>query len=274
MLSEDELTRLVARVAGRGDGVLVGIGDDAAVLEHGLVVSTDLLVEGVHFDLARLDAHAVGRRAAAVNLSDLAAMGASAVCLVAGLGLPPHFDAVSELAAGLVSFGVPLAGGDLSRAERLIVAVTAVGRAERPVLRSGGRAGDLLVVTGTLGGQALSGFTAPVEPRLAEGRELARIATAMIDLSDGIAIDGRRLAEASGTGAVVELARLPLAPGATVEQAAAAGEDYELLAAVPPDARLPEWVTVVGRLTEGRELRLLDAEGRTVTMRGHDHFAA
>ncbi|MGZ4430610.1 MAG: thiamine-phosphate kinase [Gaiellales bacterium] len=274
MVSEDELTRLIARVAGGGDGVLVGIGDDAAVLERGLVVSADILIEGVHFDLARIDAHAVGRRAAAANLSDLAAMGAEPVCLVVCLGLPPRFDAVPELAAGLASFGVPLAGGDLSRAERLTVAVTAVGRTEHPVLRSGGRAGDLLVVTGRLGGQAVSGFTAPVEPRLAEGRELARIARAMIDLSDGIATDARRLAEASGTGAVVELTRLPLAPGATVEQAASGGEDYELLAAVPSDAQLPEWVTVVGRLTEGSGLRLLDASGRTVEMRGHDHFAA
>jgi thiamine-monophosphate kinase len=151
--------------------------------------------------------------------------------------------------------------------------VTALGRAERPVLRSGGRPGDLLVVTGTLGGQAASGYTARVTPRLAEGRALAAVATAMLDLSDGIATDVRRLAAASGTGAVVELARLPLAAGATVAQAATGGEDYELLAAVPEGVPIPVAVTVVGRLTGTGDVALLDAGGDAQPLRGWDHFA-
>ena len=273
MLPEHELIELIAAVAGSGDGVQVGIGDDAAVLAGGLVVSTDMLVEGVHFDRERLDDRAIGARAAAANLSDLAAMGARPLCLVAALGLPDGYTGVQELAAGLASYGVPLAGGDLSRAPALTLSVTAVGSAERPVLRSGGRPGDRLVVTGPLGAQALSGYTLPVAPRIEEGLELARIASAMIDLSDGIAGDLRLLAAASGCGATLWLERLPAAPGVSAEQAATGGEDFELLAAVPPDAELPDWVTEVGELTAAGAVRIVDGTGTDRELRGWDHFA-
>src|SRR5437660_3030140 len=169
MLSEQQLVELISRVAGSGDAVMTGIGDDAAVLDDGTVVSCDMLVEGVDFDTARSAPRQIGARAAAVNLSDLAAMGARPVCLLAAFGIPPGYEGAGELAAGVASHGVALAGGDLSRAGELTVTVTAVGRAERPVLRSGGHPGDILAVTGTLGGQAASGYTADVVPRLVEG---------------------------------------------------------------------------------------------------------
>ena len=121
--------------------------------------------------------------------------------------------------------------------------------------------------------QAVSAFTAPVRPRLAEGRALAEVATAMIDISDGIASDAARLAEASGCRAVVELARLPRAPGASLEQAAAGGEDFELLAAVPPGMDVPVAVTEVGRLVKGEGVLLLDPGGSPVDLGGWDHFA-
>ncbi len=274
MLSEDDLVAAIAAVAGgEGAGVTVGIGDDAAVLAGGIVASTDILVDRVHFDRGRLSPRDIGHRAAAASLSDMAAMGAEPLCLLAAFGLPEGFKDVRELAAGMAEHGVPLSGGDLSRSGQLLVSVTAVGQAERPVLRSGGRPGDLLVVTGTLGGQAAGGYAARVTPRLAEGRALAAVATAMLDLSDGIATDVGRLAAASGTGAVVELERLPRAAGATVEQAAAGGEDYELLAAVPDGVELPVPATVVGRLTTDGEVLLLDGEGRPRSLRGWDHFA-
>ena len=114
-------------------------------------------------------------------------------------------------------------------------------------------------MTGPLGGQAAAGYAGRVLPRTDEGCALAAVATAMIDLSDGIATDAARLARASGTGAIIELERLPRAPVATVEQAATGGEDYELLAALPPDAEPPVPVTVVGRLTDGGDVVLLDA---------------
>jgi thiamine-monophosphate kinase len=274
MLSEDDLVAAIAAVAGEARrGVEVGIGDDACVLAGGLVASTDMLVDGVHFDAARMSAADIGHRAAAASLSDMAAMGAEPICLLAAFGVPVGFSGVGDLAAGMAEHGVLLAGGDLCRSPGLVVSVTALGRAERPVLRSGGRPGDLLVVTGTLGGQAASGYTARVTPRLAEGRALAAVATAMLDLSDGIATDVRRLAAASGTGAVVELHRLPRAAGATVEQAAAGGEDYELLAAVPEGVPMPVAVTVVGRLTYTGGVALLDAAGAAHALHGWDHFA-
>ncbi|HEY3765303.1 MAG TPA: thiamine-phosphate kinase [Gaiellales bacterium] len=274
MLSEDDLVAVIAAAAGDADrGVAVGIGDDACVLDGGLVASTDMLVDGVHFDAARMTAADIGHRAAAASLSDMAAMGAEPVCLLAAFGLPDGFAGAAGLTAGMAEHGVPIAGGDLSRAPVLVVSVTAIGRADRPVLRSGGRAGDLLVVTGTLGGQAAAGYSARVTPRVAEGRALAGVATAMLDISDGIATDAGRLARASRTGAVIELARLPLAPGATLEQAAAGGEDYELLAAVPDGVAVPVAVTVVGRLTAALDVVLLDAAGTPRTLQGWDHFA-
>jgi thiamine-monophosphate kinase len=266
MVSELEMIEALRSVA-------VGIGDDAAVLPGGLVFASDMLVEGVHFDRERFDAFAIGRRAAGANLSDMAAMGAVPVCMVAAFGVPKGFEDVAALAAGIADYGVDLVGGDLTRADQLVISIAALGRAERPVLRSGGRPGDLLVVTGSLGGQAASGYTAEVTPRIAEGRVLGQVATAMIDLSDGIASDAGRLAEASGCGAIVELALLPRAAGATVEQAATGGEDFELLAAIGPEVSLPDWATVVGRLIPGDGLRLVDPDGVTVDLRGWDHFA-
>jgi thiamine-monophosphate kinase len=272
MLSEQQLVELIQRVAGSGDQIATGIGDDAAVLDDGTVVSCDMLVEGVDFDAGRSTPQQIGARAAAVNLSDLAAMGARPVCLLAAFGLPDGYQRADELAAGIASHGVPLAGGDLSRAGELTITVTAIGRAERPVLRSGGRPGDVLAVTGRLGGQAASGYTAEIVPRVAEGLDLAGFATAMIDLSDGIATDAARLARASGCGGRVLLDRLPLAAGATPELAATGGEDYELLAAIPPSHPLPPWLTAVGELTDGDRLVILDADGHPQTLAGWDHF--
>jgi thiamine-monophosphate kinase len=272
MLPEDELVEIIASVAGTGDEILAGIGDDAAVLDGGLVVCSDMLVDGVHFRSGVSDAHAIGARAAAVNLSDLAAMGARPICLLAAIGLPEGFRPLAELAAGLASHGVPLAGGDLSRAPLLTLAVTAIGHAGSPVLRSGGRPGDVLAVTGRLGAQAAGGYTAAVVPRLAEGQRLAAIAHAMIDLSDGIAADAGRLARASGCGARVYLEMLPRADGASIEQAASGGEDYELLVALPRSRALPPWLTEVGELTGDGEVLLLDAAGAPRDLAGWDHF--
>ena len=252
--------------------VAVGIGDDAAVLDGGLVLASDMLVEGVHFHRDRLDAFAIGQRAGGANLSDMAAMGADPLCMVAAFGLPEGFDEVERLAEGIAAHGVPVVGGDLSRASVLVVSIAALGRAERPVARSGGRPGDVLAVTGRLGAQAVAGYASPVAPRIAEGRTLAAVASAMIDVSDGIASDAERLAEASGCGAVVELERLPRAEGASVEQAATGGEDFELLAALAPGVVPPVPMTVIGRLTAEPGVRLVDGAGRALPLRGWEHF--
>src|SRR5262249_35232352 len=160
-------------------------------------------VDGVHFRSDAMAARDIGLRAAAANLSDLAAMGARPLALLAAIGLPDGYQGAQELAAGLAGHGVPLAGGDLTPAPVLTVAVTArggrPGRGRRGGARPGGRRGG----PAPLGGRGAWGYTRPVTPGRAGGVELAMVATAMIDLSDGIASDVRRLATASGTGAMV-----------------------------------------------------------------------
>ena len=143
MLPEEALVSAIAAAVGGPSGnVVLGIGDDAAVLDDGTVVSTDILVEGVHFDLGRTTPREVGHRAATANLSDLAAMGARPVALLAAFGLPGGLRRRRPRSRpGCSEHGVPVAGGDLSRAPVLIVSVTALGRSERPVRRSGGRPG-------------------------------------------------------------------------------------------------------------------------------------
>jgi thiamine-monophosphate kinase len=252
-------------------GLAAGLDAEGAVLDGGVVVTQDTLVEGVHFRREWSSWRDLGWKAAAVNLSDLAALGAEPEALLVGLALPPETEpeAVVELYEGLAEPGVPVAGGDTTRADRLVVAVTAVGRSERVPGRAGALPGDVLVVTGPLGGAAaglhvlregLAGFEEFVARhrrpplRLAEGRRLARVADALIDLSDGIAGDAARIAERSGCRIVLEPERIPRAAG--IEAVAdlpfwTMGEDYELLAAVAPDDAAGLGFPVVGRCEEG-----------------------
>src|SRR5205823_1379717 len=170
----------------------------------------------------------------AANLSDLAACGADPLALLVTLGLPGETQLadVVELYEGLNEPGVPVRGGDTTRAQSVLLSVTALGRAERVPGRAGAAPGDLLVVTGPLGtaGSAFrSGRLVRPPLRLDEGRRLAQVATAMLDLSDGLAADAAHIAARSGCRLVVELERVPLAAGALLEDVSF-GEDYELLA--------------------------------------------
>jgi thiamine-monophosphate kinase len=250
-------------------GLAQSIEHDAAVVE-GLVVTQDALVEDVHFRLDWISFRELGFRAAAVNLSDLAASGAEPAALVVSLGAPPETEAadVLELYEGLGETGVPVVGGDTTRAPQLMLSVSALGRAERVPGRAGARSGDLLVVTGPLGG-AGAAFREQryVRPpiRIEEGRRLAETAHAMLDISDGIARDAAHIAERSGVRCVLELDRVPLAPGATVDDLGF-GEDFELLAAVDrPDFH------VVGRCEDGEGVELL-RDGKPYALTGWDHF--
>src|SRR5436190_20756974 len=197
-------------------GLARGIGDDAAQLADGVVVTQDALVEGVHFRLDWTTHRELGFKAAAVNLSDLAASGAEPEALLVTLAAPPdaRLESVVELYEGLNEPGVPVVGGDTTRAESLAVSVTAIGRSERVPGRAGARPGDLLVVTGPLGA-AGAAFRAGrlVRPplRLEEGRRLARAATAMLDVSDGLGPDATHIASRSGCRLTLELERVPLA---------------------------------------------------------------
>ena len=287
-------------LAGR---VLRGIGDDAAVVRAGgelCVTSVDAMVQGVHF---RLDDDSdtlrdVGWRALAGALSDLAAMGveqAGEAYVALGVSSEVGEAGALELMRGLMELaeeiGVVLAGGDVVAAPVLMVSVTVVGWAEpadRLVGRDGARAGDLVGVTGRLGGRSRR-----PRPRLREGHALARAgAHAMIDISDGLATDARHIGEASGTCLEVELSKLPCAAGAlSAEWAATAGEDYELCVCVPFDLRAQAeraisdvsnvgltWIGCVetsggngGTSPPRPGVRLSDERGRDVRLQGFEH---
>jgi thiamine-monophosphate kinase len=229
------------------------------------------LVEGVHFRRRWTSWRDLGYKAAAINLSDLAAMGAEPEALLVSLALPLDTEAaaIAELYEGLNEPGIAVAGGDTTRAEELVIAVTAVGRSERVPGRAGARPGDLIVVTGPLGGAAaglhalcegLTGFDELVERhrrppiRLAEGRRLAAVAHAVVDLSDGIGGDAARIAARSGCRIVLDPGAVPRAPRS--EEVAGLpfwtmGEDYELLAAVAPEDAEALGFPVVGRCEDG-----------------------
>jgi thiamine-monophosphate kinase len=248
-LSELGELRLLAELERRG--LARGIGDDAAQLGEGLVVTQDALIERVHFRLDWISWRDLGWRAAAVNLSDLAASGADPEGLLVTLAAPVETELhdILDLYEGIAETGVPVVGGDLSRAEELILSVTALGRSVRVPGRAGARPGDQLVVTGRLGGAgAAFRRNSYVRPplRLAEGRELATEAHALLDISDGLAVDAGHIASRSGCRVVVELERVPLASGAELEDLGF-GEDYELLAAVPEGGRFAR----IGRCEEG-----------------------
>jgi thiamine-monophosphate kinase len=231
-------------------GLAQQIENDAAQVE-GLVVTQDALVEGVHFRLDWISWRDLGWRAAAVNLSDLAASGADPLGLIVSLATPgrTQVEDVLELYEGIAETGVPVLGGDTTRSELLMLSVTALGRSERVPGRAGARPGDQLVVTGPLGAAGAAfraGRYVRPAPRLEEGKRLARVAHAMLDISDGLARDAAHIAERSGVRCTIELDRVPLAEGATVDDLNF-GEDFELLAATPD----PLDFTVIGRCDEG-----------------------
>jgi thiamine-monophosphate kinase len=302
-LSEfDLIARIARRVRGRRAGaVALGIGDDAALLRvragEQVAVSTDAFVEDVHFRFANEDPRTIGRRALAAALSDLAAMGARPLGCVVALAAPPElplrrFDGI---AAGIVAEAVrhraPVCGGNLTRARETHLCVTVIGavKSGRAMTRSGTRAGDRVLVTGSLGGAALERARAErglarvrhvPEPRLAAGRRLAGLPglVACIDISDGLLADlghllGRRLR------LPLDPARLPLARGLVAgaarvgldgpELAASGGGDYELLFTVRgprPSAaalarRLGVPVAELGRVIRGAAPRAAGAGG-------------
>jgi thiamine-monophosphate kinase len=248
-------------------------GQDAegAVMGDGRVATSDVLAEGVHFRLDWTSFRDLGFKAAAVNLSDLAAMGAAAEGLLVGIGAPAEaeLENVVEFYEGLNEAGVPVVGGDTTRTSSWFVSVTAFGTSARVPGRAGAVPGDALVVTGPLGGSAagryvlehgVEGLDELVEAhrrpplRLEEGMALAQVAHAMVDLSDGIGSDAGRIAERSGCKVVLDVDAIPKAP--RIEEVAGLpfwtlGEDYELLAALTPEDAAASGFTIVGRVEEG-----------------------
>jgi thiamine-monophosphate kinase len=305
----DAMTRVLPL---RGEGVVLGVGDDCALLSpprgEVLAVTVDEVVEGVHFD-GRFTPGDVGWKALAVNLSDLASMGARPLWALVALAFPREaprariLGVARGIAACARAHGTAVVGGNVSRGPALTVSITAVGavRSSRWLTRAGARPGDVLLGSGTFGDAALGlepGAAAALArrqrrpaPRLALGRALAGIARAGIDVSDGLVQDLGHVAEASGVRAIVEAGRIPLSAAyrrraATLADPLAAalsgGEDYELLVAVPPGAVAQALaaargagtaLSVMGRFERGRGIRVLDPSGRPRSVpSGHDHL--
>lgn len=296
----------------------LGVGDDAALLrvpaDRELAVTQDTLVQGVHF-FAGSAPQPLGHKALAVNLSDLAAMGAEPAWATLALTLPAAGPAwLAAFAAGFCTLardsGVQLVGGDITRGP-LALSVTALGLVPhgQALRRSGARPGDLIYVSGTLGDAGLAllrlgqdreaelsdELRARLErptPRLALGQALRGLASAAIDVSDGLAADLGHILECSGVGAELRLADLPLSPAITAHLAQggdrllplSAGDDYELCFTLPPghradlEALVPRLacpITCIGRIGTRPGLRVLGPDGRTLPLArgGYDHFA-
>jgi thiamine-monophosphate kinase len=320
------LARVRDRLPAAGPRVRVGSGDDAAVTVPGgaTAVSVDALVDGVHFRREQATLAQIGRKALAAALSDLAAMGAEAGEAYVTVGVPPDLDEEGclELVDGMLELaaatGTTVAGGDVTKAGELFLAIAVVGHApaaERLVTRSGARPGDALVLSGEIGGagagllalerpEAVASLAAgTVEPlrrrqlepraRLAAGQALAAAgATAMIDLSDGLGGDAVHLAESSGVGLRIEAGAIPLSAGVSDVAAAVAtdvwglalsgGEDYELLAALPPGqiesakqaVEEAEGValTRIGEVAAGAGVEIKLPGGRLLEPKGYDQL--
>jgi thiamine-monophosphate kinase len=267
-------------------GLVSGQDAEGALLPGQRVATVDLLTESIHFRLDWTSFRDLGYKAAAVNLSDLAAMGAEPEALLVGLGAPAGADMenVIELYEGLNDVGLAILGGDTTRTGSWTISVTALGRSERVPGRAGARPGDVLVITGPLGGSSagryalehgLEGFERLVAAhrrpplRIEEGKTLARLAHAMVDVSDGIGSDAARIAERSGCKAVLDMDAIPRAP--RIGEVAdlpfwTMGEDYELLAALAPGDADSSGFPVVGRMEEG--------SGVEPDLRGWDSFVA
>jgi len=258
-------------------GLSLGIGDDCALLRlkpgEEAAVTTDLSIEGRHFKLKLHPPEAIGHRTLARGLSDIAAMGARPVAAFLSLGLPPELTRpesgkgpawIDRFLDGFLALSTrhntPLAGGDLAQSSTALADIVLIGAVPRgkALLRSGARAGDRIYVTGSVGGSAFglrrlrgnargstSGDTAPhlwPQPRVAQGLWLRRraIASAAIDISDGLSTDLTHLCEESGVAAEINADLLPIFPGATLKDALHGGEDYELLFTARPAKQVPQ----------------------------------
>src|SRR3954469_3184306 len=292
------------RSSSSAPGVLAGPGDDCALVKPSrglsLVVKTDAVVEGVHFRMPPFAPEDVGHKALAVNLSDLAAAGAQPRWFVCALGVPKVHSPeriAARMGRGMARLarrhGCALVGGNVTRAPGWSITLCVLGESKQARGRTGARPGDSLIVVGRLGAAAKGladlrkGARTPAaraqlrpEPLVEEGLAAGSLASAAIDVSDGFLRDLGHLCESSRCGAEVELESLPVAAGASLDEALSGGEDYALLFAVAP-LRLRRLVArlasarVAGRFVPGRGIRLLD-EGRPRTLpsrTGFDHLA-
>jgi thiamine-monophosphate kinase len=305
----ERIAEIRRRLSYESSEVVLGIGDDAAILaptSHGQVCSVDTQVEGVHFRLDRSAPADIGDRALVVALSDLAAMGASpraalvSLIVPAALDEPTLFAIVDGIARAQRTYDCPVVGGNLARGGELSITTTVIGAApSSPLTRDRARPGDALFVTGELGSAAcglallLAGHADRLHPcvqrwqhpvaRIPEGRLLAGVASAAIDISDGLLQDLGHLAQASNVGFELQLTSLPLHPDllqtapslglVALTLALTGGEDYELAFTVPPGSDTAVG-TRIGTVVPGTAIHVLGPDGREVSVAnaGFDHF--
>ena len=317
-IGEQRLIKSIRRQSGRRRaGIPLGIGDDAAVVRgpKNLLLTKDLLVEDYDFRKTLHPPFLLGRKSLNVSLSDIAAMGGKPLHALLGLALPGDTeerwlaDFLSGFRSAAREHGVTLVGGDFSQGAKIMISVTVTGEGKIFVPRSGAKAGDTIFVSGTLGdaaqglrllesgcrpgqdkaaGRLLRAFLDPA-PRLALGAALARgrLASAMIDISDGLSVDLSHICDESRVGAEIELDRLPISAALRrsaddpLRLALSGGEDFELLftvkkANVARVLRLATQfkITPIGRITAGKRLVVVDASGRKkpLAIRGWEHF--
>ena len=282
--------------------VPIGIGDDMAQVNlashDSVLITADMLLEGIHFDLIRASLEQVGYKSMAASLSDCAAMACEPKGAVISLGLPSSFssESLKQLHQGLLQaadrFDCPIVGGDLTRGSQglvINVAMFGIPMHNQPVPRYGAKPGDTLLVTGTLGG-SLAGHHLDFTPRLAEARRLVELVEihAMMDLSDGLSRDLPRLCRASHVGARLDREALPLSAAAQdspdpVGAALHDGEDFELLLAVDVgdvDRLLKDWnlstpLHRIGRCTDTLSIQIQNLNGswEMLISAGYDHFS-
>jgi thiamine-monophosphate kinase len=302
------IARITDGLADNSPGVVVGAGDDAAVVvaaDGRVVITVDMVVEGKHFRQDWSTPIDVGRKAAAASLADVAAMGARPTSLVVGFGAPADLPVAWAVActAGLreeaAQVGAVLVGGDVVESPQIVISVTALGDLEgrAPVLRSGARPGDLVAVAGRIGWSAAGlallsrGFRSPKvlvdahrfpQPPYGAGIAAADAgATSMIDVSDGLVADARHVAEASGVTIDIDTSGWeipdPMQAAAAaynvnpIEWMLSGGEDHALLATFPAGASLPDGFTIVGAVSAGEPVVKVDGVARDAGG-GHRHF--